>query len=247
LAIAKAGEIRYTIADIPGLIENASEGKGLGLEFLRHVERTCVIAHVVDMSTYESDRDPVSDIKTIENELAKYSDVLKEKQRVIILNKMDVTDSELLAEMTMDELKKFGWDIFEVSAVTRAGLEKLNYALASLVEQVREKKIDSKPRRVYINALKEKDNSFKVEKLNAKSGSERSEELGEEENCYFKVSGNIIDRWIQQTDFSNDEATEYLSERLEKLGVDSELSKLGAEDGSKVLLGDIEFNWKESL
>ena len=147
LGVVIAGDSRYTIADVPGLIPGASEGKGLGLEFLRHIERTEIIAHVIDCATLEPDRDPMSDYHALENELALYADKLElplgaipipERPRIVILNKIDVPEAKELAEFVRPEFEKLGLKVFEISTASHEGLKELNFALSALVHEMRE-------------------------------------------------------------------------------------------------------------
>ena len=147
LGVVIAGDSRYTIADVPGLIPGASEGKGLGLEFLRHIERTEIIAHVIDCATLEPDRDPMSDYQALENELALYADKLElplgaisipERPRIVILNKIDVPEAKELAEFVRPEFEKLGLKVFEISTASHEGLKELNFALSELVHEMRE-------------------------------------------------------------------------------------------------------------
>src|SRR5690349_11758825 len=129
LGVVTAGETVYTIADVPGLIPGASQGEGLGLEFLRHVERCSVLVHVLDTATLESDRDPVSDLDMIEEELKLYGG-LEDRPRVVVLNKIDIPDGQDLADMIRPDLEARGYRVFEASAVARTGLKELSFALA---------------------------------------------------------------------------------------------------------------------
>ncbi len=147
LGVVMAGDRRYTIADVPGLIPGASEGKGLGLEFLRHIERTEIIAHVIDCATLEPDRDPISDYEALEHELAEYADKLElplgaipipERPRIIILNKVDVPEAKELAEFVRPEFEAMGLKVFPISTASHAGLKELNFALADMVARMRE-------------------------------------------------------------------------------------------------------------
>ncbi|MGV0801991.1 GTPase, partial [Mycolicibacterium elephantis] len=143
-----AGEHTFTVADVPGLIPGASEGRGLGLDFLRHIERCAVLVHVVDCATMEPGRDPISDIEALETELAAYQPTLRgdstlgdltERPRAVVLNKIDVPEARELAEFVRDEIaQRFGWPTFAVSTVTREGLRPLIFALAEMVEEYRE-------------------------------------------------------------------------------------------------------------
>lgn len=138
LGVVEAGQMRYTLADVPGLIPGASQGKGLGHEFLRHIERCAAIVHVLDCATLEPGRDPISDLETIEAELSAYSETippiegrvpLMQRPRIVVLNKIDVPDARELAEFVTDELKARGLAVFSVSAVSREGLRELGFAL----------------------------------------------------------------------------------------------------------------------
>src|SRR5665647_701398 len=145
LGVVDAGEVRYTIADVPGLIEGASEGKGLGLEFLRHVERCTALLHVLDCATLEPGRDPISDLDIILGELAAYPVPegqlpLLERVQLIALNKTDVPEGHDLADLVKPELEARGYRVFEVSAVSRQGLRELSFALADLVQADRNAK-----------------------------------------------------------------------------------------------------------
>ncbi|HET8958654.1 MAG TPA: GTPase ObgE, partial [Microcella sp.] len=143
LGVVEAGDVRYTVADVPGLIEGASEGKGLGLEFLRHVERCTALLHVLDCATLEPGRDPLSDLDVILAELAAYpvpdgQTPLLERPQLVALNKVDVPDGRELAEFVRPELEKRGYRVFEISAVSRAGLRELTFALGEVVAADRE-------------------------------------------------------------------------------------------------------------
>src|SRR3954453_12266732 len=128
LGVVQAGDTTFTIADVPGLIPGAATGKGLGLEFLRHIERTEVLVHVVDTATLEPGRDPVADIDAIEAELSAYGG-LADRPRLVVLNKVDVPDGRDLAEIVRPDIEARGYRIFEVSAVSREGLRELTYAM----------------------------------------------------------------------------------------------------------------------
>ncbi|GIL33926.1 GTPase ObgE [Phycicoccus sp. DTK01] len=248
LGVVTAGSERYTIADVPGLIPGASEGKGLGLEFLRHVERCSVLVHVVDCATLEPGRDPMTDLDVIEAELAAYvSDdslggrPLSERTRIVVLNKADVPEARDLAEMVKPMLEERGLEVFVVSAVAHTGLRELTFALARHVAQARaelEAAVVERPR-VVIRPKAVDDSGFHV----------RREDTPEGE--VFRVLGDRPTRWVRQTDFSNDEAVGYLADRLSRLGVEEALLKAGAVSGSTVLIGPLEdavvFDWEPTM
>lgn len=157
LGVVVAGDHRYTIADVPGLIPGASQGKGLGLEFLRHIERTEIIAHVIDCATLEPGRDPVSDYHALEHELAEYADKLElplgaipipERPRIIVLNKVDVPEAKELADFVRPDFERMGLKVFEISTASHEGLKELNFALAAMVATCgRRSPVASRPRR----------------------------------------------------------------------------------------------------
>ena len=136
LGVVEAGEVRFTVADVPGLIPGASEGRGLGLEFLRHIERCAALAHVVDCATEEPGRDPLSDIDAIEAELAAYGG-LADRPRLVVLNKIDVPAARELAELVRPDIEARGWRVHVVSAVTHEGLRELAFAFADVVATAR--------------------------------------------------------------------------------------------------------------
>ena len=235
LGVVTAGETVYTIADVPGLIPGASQGKGLGLEFLRHVERCSVLVHVLDTATLESDRDPVSDLDIIEEELKQYGG-LDDRPRIVVLNKIDVPDGKDLAEMVRPDLEERGYRVFELSAVAHTGLKVLSYALADLVAHARAAKPKEEATRIVIRPKAVNDAGFTVVR---------------EEDGLFRVRGEKPERWVRQTDFNNDEAVGYLADRLNRLGVEEELMKTGARTGDGVAIGPEEnavvFDWEPTV
>ncbi|MEU9893202.1 GTPase ObgE [Streptomyces phaeochromogenes] len=235
LGVVTAGSTVYTIADVPGLIPGASQGKGLGLEFLRHVERCEVLVHVLDTATLESDRDPVSDLDIIEEELKQYGG-LGNRPRLVVLNKIDVPDGKDLAEMVRPDLEARGYQVFEVSAVAHTGLKELSFALAGLVGEARAAKPEEEATRIVIRPKAVDDAGFTVVK---------------EADGLFRVRGEKPERWVRQTDFSNDEAVGYLADRLNRLGVEDSLMKAGARHGDGVAIGPEEnavvFDWEPTV
>ncbi|MFI6954130.1 GTPase ObgE [Nocardia sp. NPDC050408] len=243
LGVVSSGDTTFTIADVPGLIPGASEGRGLGLDFLRHLERCAVLAHVVDCATLEPGRDPVSDVDALEAELAAYQPALDadtglgdlaDRPRVVILNKVDVPDAAELAEMVTPEFTARGWRVFEISAVSRAGLRPLTFALAELVEQYRSAHPKAAPKRPVIRPIAVNESGFSVI-------------ADPEEPGGFIVRGPQPERWVRQTQFDNDEAVGYLADRLARLGVEDELVKQGAEPGAPVTIGDVTFEWEPQI
>ncbi|MEV1043548.1 GTPase ObgE [Streptomyces sp. NPDC049916] len=235
LGVVTAGSTVYTIADVPGLIPGASQGKGLGLEFLRHVERCSVLVHVLDTATLESDRDPVSDLDIIEEELRQYGG-LEDRPRIVALNKVDIPDGQDLADMIRPDLEARGYRVFEVSAIAHKGLNELSYALAGIIAEARAAKPKEEATRIVIRPKAVDDAGFTV--------------TAEDENLY-RVRGEKPERWVRQTDFNNDEAVGYLADRLNRLGVEDELVKAGARAGDGVAIGPednaVVFDWEPTM
>lgn len=246
LGVVTAGGERFTVADVPGLIPGASEGKGLGLHFLRHVERCHVLVHVIDCATLEPGRDPLTDLDVIEHELAEYVPdaslggiPLADRVRIVVLNKADVPEAQELAEMVRPDLEARGLEVHIVSAVAHTGLKELTFALARAVAAERAALPEVAPQRVVIRPRAIDDRGFHV----------RRETTAEGES--FRVLGDRPTRWVQQTDFGNDEAVGYLAERLHRLGVEDELLTAGAVAGSTVLIGPeddaVVFDWQPTV
>jgi GTP-binding protein len=234
LGVVRAGEATYTVADVPGLIPGAAQGRGLGLEFLRHVERCAVLLHVVDCATAEPGRDPLSDIDAIEQELGQYSTSLTGRPRLVALNKVDVPEARELAELVRPELAGRGWPVFEISAATREGLPELSYALAAEVTRHRDSLPPPEPTRIVLRPVAVDDGGFTV-------APDPDDPDG------FVVRGARPERWVRQTDFGNDEAVGYLADRLARLGVEDALVAAGAVPGVGVTIGEVTFDWEPTL
>ncbi|GAB2545041.1 GTPase ObgE [Brachybacterium huguangmaarense] len=253
LGVVEAGQYRYTVADVPGLIPGASEGKGLGLDFLRHIERCHVIAHVLDAAALESDRDPVTDLAIIEEELRAYADRLDEgldldaegrvplmkRPSVIVLNKTDLPDGQDMADMVRERLADRGVPIVEVSAVSRKGLRELEFLLGSLVEEARASLPEPAAAPIVLTPAAVDEKPFSVVKDQYDGA------------VAYRVTGSKPERWVRQTDFTNDEAVGYLADRLNRLGVEDQLYKAGAVAGDTVVIGPDEdavvFDWEPTL
>jgi len=240
LGVVSAGEHTFTVADVPGLIPGASQGRGLGLDFLRHIERCAVLVHVVDCATMEPGRDPVSDIEALETELAAYRPTLQgdstlgdlaDRPRAVVLNKIDVPEARELAEFVRPEIAERGWPVFEVSTVTREGLRELTFGLWNIVAGYRAAQPAVVPRRPVIRPVPVDSSGFTVEPDPHHQGG-------------FVVRGTRPQRWVSQTDFDNDEAVGYLGDRLARLGVEEELLRRGARPGCAVTIGDVTFDWE---
>jgi len=244
LGVVDIENSRFTIADVPGLIEGASEGKGLGLEFLRHVERCSALLHVLDCATLEPGRDPLSDLEVILGELGAYpvpegQTPLLERPQLVALNKIDVPEARELAEFVKADLEQRGYRVFLISTVAREGLRELGFALSALVEQDRaERAAAPVVQRIVLRpkGVGEKDHRIVVE--------------GGTYGNIYRILGEKPQRWVAQTDFTNDEAVGFLADRLAKLGVEDDLFKAGAIAGSTVVIGPgegIVFDWEPTL
>jgi GTP-binding protein len=237
LGVVRAGDVAFTMADVPGLIPGASTGKGLGLEFLRHIERCAVLVHVVDMATMEPGRDPESDIEALEHELAEYSGEeidLVGRLRIAVLNKIDVPDARELVDLVRATLEERGLQVFPVSAVTGEGLRELGFALATAVDEHRAALPAPEAARITLTPRAVDDSGFTVER-------------DPEDDEAFVVRGVKPERWVRQTDFTNDEAVGFLADRLNRLGVEEELAKAGAREGDAVTIGGVTFDWAPTL
>ncbi|MGX1614643.1 GTPase ObgE [Micromonospora chalcea] len=231
LGVVRVDNHTFTVADVPGLIPGAASGKGLGLEFLRHVERCAVLVHVIDTATLEPGRDPLADIDAIESELSQYGG-LADRPRLVALNKVDVPDGKDLADIVRPDLEARGLRVFDVSTATREGLRELTYAMAELVDQGRRAAPPAEPTRIVIRPKAVDDAGFTIEA---------------ESDGSYTVRGSRPERWVKQTNFDNDEAVGYLADRLARLGVEEKLAKAGAQAGDLVRIGDREFDWQPTL
>src|SRR5919205_353670 len=223
-----------SMADVPGLIPGASTGKGLGVQFLRHVERCAVLVHVVDMATMEPGRDPESDIEALQHELAQYREDLVDRLRVAVLNKIDVPDARELVDLVREPLEARGLEVFPVSAATGEGLRELGFTLARAVEEHRAALPEPEPVRVTLTPRAVDDSGFTVERDPDDEGA-------------FTVRGVKPERWVRQTDFTNDEAVGFLADRLNRLGVEDALQEAGAQEGDTIVIGEVAFDFVPTL
>jgi GTP-binding protein len=246
LGVVEAGSERFTVADVPGLIPGASQGRGLGLEFLRHVERCSVLVHVIDAATHEPGRDPLSDLDVIETELSSYvvddalgGRPLTERTRLVAINKIDVPDARDLAELVRPDLEARGLEVLLVSAATHEGLRELGFAMARLVAKARDDQPLLDAPRVVLRPKAVDEKGFRVLREETADG------------VRYRVTGERPLRWVHQTDFTNDEAVGYLADRLARIGVEDDLVAAGARPGDEVLIGDgagaVVFDWEPTL
>ena len=220
LGVVVAGDVTYTVADVPGLIEGASEGRGLGHDFLRHVERCAALVHVIDAATFEPGRDPLTDLDVIEAELAAHGG-LEDRPRLVALNKVDIPDAHELAELVLPELAARGLTTFLVSTKSGEGLNALRFAMAEIVAARRAAGPPPPPQRIVIRPAPVAGGEFTVRR----------------EGEYWRVRGVKPERWVRQTDFGNPEAVGYLADRLNRIGIEDRLLELGARSGDGVAIG----------
>ena len=225
LGVVKTKKNDFVVADLPGLIEGASEGVGLGHKFLKHIERTKIIAHVIDMSSEEG-RNPYEDYVTIRKELETFSPKLLLKPEIIIANKMDGEN----AKDNLDEFKKKinNKDIFEVTALINEGLDEVINKLSDMVLEIEDTPLYEEDK-IESHVLYK----FKMEKPFTIS----------KDGDIFVVRGDQIEKLFRMTNFNTEEAYDRFSNKLRKMGVDEELIKNGIKDGDTVRILDFEFEW----
>ncbi|WIY83523.1 GTPase ObgE [Propionimicrobium sp. PCR01-08-3] len=227
LGVVVAGDTTFTVADVPGLIEGASEGRGLGHDFLRHIERCQAIVHVIDCATWEPGREPLGDLKIIEQELANHGG-LEDRPRLVALNKIDVPDAREMAEIVQADIEAAGFRVFPISTMTGEGLTKLTFAMADIVRERRAEIEQAPMKRIVIRPepVGHSGPEFTIKKQGDGEG-----------GFVWRVKGDKPERWVRQTDFGNAEAVGYLADRLNRLGVEDELIAKGAEPGDAVAIG----------
>lgn len=222
----------FAMADLPGLIEGAHEGVGLGHQFLRHIERTRVIVHVIDMSGMEG-RDPYEDYLTINEELKQYNLRLTERPQIIVANKMDMPDSE---ENLKSFKEKVGSDIkvFPISAISRQGLQELLFAVADMLEVAPEFPLEE--------LMEEETETSVMYKYQAK---QEDFTISRDDDGAFVLAGGSVERLFKMTDFSREDSIRRFSRQLRGMGIDDALRQRGAKDGDTVRLLKFEFEFIE--
>lgn len=252
LGVATSGDLSFVIADVPGLIEGAHEGRGLGHEFLRHIERTALIVQVVDLTGDYEGRDPLEDYEVIVRELELYASELADRPRIVVANKADVPGTEeaferLAERVKADSIAAAGGNefaaspidpkLFRVSALTGAGVDGLKAAIASKVHELREAAREEAAAQVQYDRIWE----FKREERDKRF------EVMQEEKGVFRVSGGQVERMVVQTDWENEEAIIFLQHRLKRIGVDEALEKAGARDGDEIRILGYAFDFESAL
>lgn len=229
---AKDGQ-SFVCADIPGLIEGASEGKGLGHQFLRHIERTALLAHMVDVTGGFEGRDPIDDYRIINRELEAYAPELSRRPMVVLANKCDMPNTEEKVEELRRMAEADGHQFFAISTVTGQNLDELVVWCASTVAELRQELALTEPtedRSEFWESLrKRRDNHLTIER---------------EERHVWRVSGTAIERMVIQTDWDNDEAVAYLQHRFDRIGLDDQLIKAGARNGDEIRILGFAFSFE---
>ena len=217
----------FVIADIPGIIEGASEGFGLGIQFLRHVERTRLLLHFLDVSGQEG-RDPVEDFYAINKELEKYSEKLSKRKQIIVASKMDAMQDEELIKKVEELAKKEELELYKISAATKMGVEELIDHVNEVLKTLpKEDLIEVEDKMVY--TLEDKKDNWEI-KI---------------ENGVFKVTGKAIERLMGRINIEDNESMYYLQKNLKNMGVEDKLKEMGVKEGDTVILDDWELEWYE--
>lgn len=233
LGVVRAGEYSYVVADVPGLIEGASEGKGLGHQFLRHIERTALIMHVVDITGGFEGRDPVEDYRVINEELRRYAVELSERPQVVVANKCDVSGmTDRVAELKQAALAD-GHMFFAVSAVTGAGMNTLMLSVGELVARLRSELSSTEDPVIYDERWERR-----------RREREKRFQVFQEEPGAFRVTGTQVERLVVQTDWENEEAIIYLQRRFSRMGVDDALEAAGCRAGDEVRIVERAFSFE---
>ena len=234
LGVARAANGQsFVAADVPGLIEGASEGRGLGHQFLRHIERTALILHVVDVTGGYEGRDAVEDYRTINAELAAYASELAERPQIVVANKCDLPDTEDAIERLREAAEADGHQFFAVSAATGSGLDALVSTCAAEVARLRAEAAASGPA-IDLSERWERERERRDRRITVRR----------EERHAWRVTGAQVERMVIQTDWDNDEAVAYLQHRFDRCGLDDALAKAGAVTGDEVRILELAFTFE---
>lgn len=234
LGVARAANGQsFVAADVPGLIEGASEGKGLGHQFLRHIERTALILHVVDITGGYEARDVVEDYKTINAELSAYAEELSRRPQIVVANKCDLPGYEDEIDRLRAAAEADGHEFFAVSAATGGGLDELVTRVAAQVAELREE---------LAAAELERDLTEKWERDRQRRDS--AIRISREERNAWRVTGGSIERMVVQTDWENEDAVAYLQHRFSRCGLDDKLRRAGAVTGDEIRILGFAFDYE---
>ena len=217
----------FVIADIPGIIEGASQGVGLGIQFLRHIERTRLLLHVIDVSGSEG-RKPVEDFNVINEELKKYSEKLSKRKQIIVANKIDSMQDEKLYEDLEKMAKEKGLEIYKISAVTGKGVKELMARVSEVLKTLPKEE------------LIEIDNKKKIYTLQ-----DEEEITVKKENGVYIVSGAAVEKLMRTINLADNESLHYFHRRLNEMGINQRLKELGIHDGDYVQISDYELEWED--
>lgn len=215
----------FVLADIPGIIEGASEGVGLGIQFLRHIERTRLLLHVIDVSGSEG-RNPIDDFYKINEELGKYSKQLSKRKQIIVANKIDAMQDSSLYQNLENLAKEKGLEIFKISAVTGQGLKELFQRVSEILKTLPKEELEDSSEKV-IYTLKEDREEFSVQVVNGE----------------YIVTGPAIDRLMARVNIEDNESLSYFQKVLEQIGVNAKLKEMNVKEGDTIRLNDWEFEW----
>ena len=215
----------FVLADIPGIIEGASEGVGLGIQFLRHIERTRLLLHVIDVSGSEG-RNPVDDFYKINEELSKYSKQLSKRKQIIVANKIDAMQDSSLYQTLENLAKEKGLEIFKISAVTGQGLKELFQRVSEVLKTLPKEELEGSSEKV-IYTLKEDREEFSVQVVDGE----------------YIVTGPAIDRLMSRVNIEDNESLSYFQKVLEQIGVNAKLKQMNVKEGDTIKLNDWEFEW----
>lgn len=217
----------FVIADIPGIIEGASEGVGLGLQFLRHVERTRLLLHFLDVSGIEG-RNPVEDFYAINKELKKYSDKLSNRKQIIVANKIDVMQDETLLKEVEELAEKEGLELYKISGITKQGIQELIDHVADVIKTLpKEDLVEIEDRVVF--TLDDEKQQWEVKK----------------QDDVFVVTGKAVERLMGRVNIEDNESMYYLQKSLKSLGIEDKLKQMGVCEGDTVIIADWELEWYE--
>jgi len=218
----------FVIADIPGIIEGASEGVGLGLQFLRHIERTRLLLHIIDVSGMEG-RDPEDDFYKINEELKKYSEKLSKRKQIIVANKIDIMQDDELYKKLEKVAKENNLEIYKISGATGEGLKELLARVSALLKELPKEELVEIENEHKVYTLEEDRNQFDIKV----------------ENGEFIVTGPAVERLMGRINIGDNESYHYFEKMLRELGIEDELKKLGVKEGDSVKVLEWEFEWYE--
>lgn len=227
LGVAQVGKESFVIADIPGIIEGASEGVGLGIQFLRHIERTRLLLHVIDVSGLEG-RNPVQDFNTINEELKKYSEKLSKRKQIIVASKIDVMQDDKAYKELENMAKKNNIEIYKISAVTGEGIQELLARVVEVLKVLPKEEVEEIDEKV-VYTLKEDKPSWTIRK----------------ENEEFIIEGKAVEKLMGRINIEDNESMYYFHRRLKELGIEDKLKEMGVCEGDTVIIDGYVLEWYE--